>query len=107
MPVSKTRRKLIENARKRGVKVDMTLELNQLVLENVLHELKVMKITKQADIQNFIRGSIFAGLRNARLGKTREWKKFEKAVQPLAKKHLGMGLRMGTPAEFVDAGKID
>jgi hypothetical protein len=103
----KTRKKMIANSKKRAVKVDYSLELNKLVFENMNKSLKKLGVAKKSDVQKFMRGAIFAGIAMACNAETKQWQEFVDAIQPLAKKHLGMGLKLEGKEAYIRSGEID
>ena len=73
----------------------------------VYKELKKLGVTEQEDIESFLRGAIWAGIVLAKRSKEKKWQKLFKEIQPLAKKHLGIGLTLDSARDIVEAGRIE
>lgn len=97
---------MIANSKKRAIKVNYNLELNQLVWDNMKKYLNELGVVSDKDIQNFMRGAVIAGVQNAMRAEDKNWKAFMKAIQPIAKKHLGIGLTDDGVKGILDCGVI-
>ncbi|MGH7442275.1 MAG: hypothetical protein ACREKE_06330, partial [bacterium] len=67
-------------------------------------ELARLGVESARDRQDFYRGAILAGISNAKRARSASWKTFVEAIQPLARKHLGLGLDLDGAKEIMDAG---
>ena len=82
----------------------ISIRLSAQVAQFIEKELAKMGVASARDRQDFYRGAILAGITNARRAKSPEWKKFVDAIQPLARKHLGVGLDLDGPKEIMESG---
>lgn len=82
----------------------ISIRLSEAVSQFIERELAKMGIASARDRQDFYRGAILAGITNARRAKSPEWKKFVEAIQPLARKHLGVGLDLNDAREIMESG---
>ena len=73
----------------------------------VYKELKKLGITDEEDIESFLRGAIWGGIVNAKRSKDKKWQKLFKEIQPLVRKHLGIGLTLDSARDIVEAGRIE
>ena len=82
----------------------LSIRVNDQVMEYIESELAKLGVMSARERQDFYRGAILAALTNAKRANSPSWKKFIASIQPSAKKHLGMGLELDGPHEFMEAG---
>jgi hypothetical protein len=110
--VERTRSKLIQPVeippRPRRRKDDLLpIRVNAQVKAYIESELAGLGLKNARDRQDFYRGAILAGIHNAKRAGSPAWQKFVTAIQPLARKHLGMGLELDGPKEIMESGGGD
>jgi len=82
----------------------LAIRINGQVMEYIESELVKLGVASARDRQDFYRGAILAGISNAKRAQSPAWKRFVQAIQPLARKHLGLGLELDGAKEIMDAG---
>lgn len=82
----------------------LSIRVSARVLEYVESELAKLGVKTSRERQAFYRGAIVAGVENARRADSRAWKKFVAAIQPQARRHLGLGLNLDGVEEISRAG---
>ena len=89
----------------RALKTEMiSIRLTERVAQFIEKELAKMGVESARDRQDFYRGAILAGITNARRANSPEWKRFVGAIQPQARKYLGVGLDLDGPKEILESG---
>ena len=82
----------------------LSIRISADALQYLDKELAKLGVIGARRRQDFYRGSIFAGVTNAQRASSADWQKFYRALQPLALKHLGVGLELDGAEEYVEAG---
>lgn len=90
---------------RRAVKSEIiSIRISEQVAQFIETELAKLDVESARDRQDFYRGAILAGITNARRAASPEWKKFVDAIQPLARKHLGVGLDLDGAKAIMESG---
>ncbi len=91
----------------RAVKDQMlSIRVSTQFMEFVEGELAKLKVESSRDRQDFYRGAIVAAISNVKRSKSPAWQRFMKAIQPQARKYLGLELDLEGAKEMIEAGVL-